>query len=224
MTLPFTPSQFLDVFQTYNESVWPMQIVLYLLALTSIFLAITNRAASSRGVSVILAFLWLWMGIVYHLMNFTTINRAAYAFGLLFVVQGFLFFYAGVFKSELSFRLHSDWYTVVGALLLLYALVIYPALGQGLGHSYPRSPTFGLPCPSTIFTFGILLWADKKVPLFIVFIPFIWSLIGSSAALSLGMREDAGLLVAGCVGSAAIYFHSRQVGRGQLRHERPEAH
>ena len=65
-----------------------------------------------------------------------------------------------------------------------------------LGHTYPENPTFGLPCPTTIFTFGILLWAKDKIPMYIIGIPLIWAVIGFTAALNLGIKEDTGLLVA----------------------------
>jgi Family of unknown function (DUF6064) len=54
-----------------------------------------------------------------------------------------------------------------------------------------------LPCTTTIFTFGILLWFDKKIPVSILIIPFAWSTIGFLAALKLGVPEDTGLPVAG---------------------------
>jgi Family of unknown function (DUF6064) len=61
------------------------------------------------------------------------------------------------------------------------------------------SPTFGLPCPTTIFTLGMLLWLDKTPPLYLLIIPLLWSLIGTVAALKLGIREDVGLLVSGAL-------------------------
>lgn len=36
MQLAFTPEQFFDVFRQYNEAVWPVQIILNLLALAAI--------------------------------------------------------------------------------------------------------------------------------------------------------------------------------------------
>ena len=53
----------------------------------------------------------------------------------------------------------------------------------------------GLPCPTTIFTFGMLLLADRKLSFGILIIPLLWSVIGLSAAISLGMYEDIGLIV-----------------------------
>lgn len=147
--------------------------------------------------------------VVYHLLSFTRINTAAYAFGLLYIVQAGLFVYVGIVKDSLSFRLRPDKYGLTGAALLLYAMVIYPILGYFLGHTYPRSPTFGLPCPTTIFTFGLLLWAEKRLPVMLLVIPFLWSLIGFTAALSLGMAEDIGLLVAALLAAALILMKYR---------------
>lgn len=40
-------------------------------------------------------------------------------------------------------------------LLILYALIGYPAFGYFAGHHYPSVPVFGVaPCPTTIFTIG----------------------------------------------------------------------
>jgi hypothetical protein len=90
-------------------------------------------------------------------------------------------------------------------------------LGYFLEHVYPQSPTFGLPCPTTIFTFGLLLLTDKNVPIAVLMIPFVWSLIGFTAAFSFGIWEDTGLLVAGLVGTALLVIRNRRVEVG-LRH------
>lgn len=206
MKLPFTIEQFLEVFKNYNQSVFPMQIVFYLLGLTAIFLSIKKITKADRIINVILSFFWLWMGIVYHLLYFARINKAAYLFGGFFILQGFLFFYKGVLKDKLAYKFRFDKFGWVGALLMIFALIIYPFLGYIFGHLYPTSPTFGLPCPTTIFTFGILMWSDKKMPLSILIIPFIWSIIGFFAALQLGVREDTGLLVAGILGTLMIIW------------------
>ena len=209
MNLPFTTEQFLEVFQNYNLSVWPMQVVLFLLGVIALYLGVKSRPASGKIISALLAFLWLWMGVMYHLVNFTTINTAAYAFGVVCIFQGAVFIYSGVFKGSLSFQFRSDRYGLTGALFVIYAMIIYPIIGYALGHVYPKSPTFGLPCPTTIFTFGMLLWIDKKVPPLVLAIPLLWSIIGFTAALSLGIREDIGLIVAGMVGTLLIIIRNR---------------
>ena len=202
--IPFTIDQFLEVFERYNVAVWPAQLFLYALSIIALCLALQRKADLSRGVSIILSVFWLWMGLVYHLWFFSVINRAALIFAAFFVLQGVLFFTAGVWKNNLGFRFRLDLFGITGSAFLIYALVIYPALGYWSGHRYPSAPTFGLPCPTTIFTFGMLLWTNRRVPLYVLAIPLAWSFIGISAAISLGMTEDYGLLAAGLIGSSVI--------------------
>ncbi|MCX6132165.1 MAG: DUF6064 family protein [Ignavibacteriales bacterium] len=209
MNLPFTPDQFLLVFEHYNNAVWPLQIVFNVLGLTAIILAVEKNVLSDRLIVAILAFLWFWIGIAYHLSFFTAINSAAYVFAILNAIQGSLFLVFGALYRRLSFHFRPNVYGFTGALLLLYAMILYPLLGYLFGHVYPKAPTFGLPCPTTIFTFGLLLWTDLKVPKNVLIIPFLWSLIGFSAALKLGILEDTGLLIAGIVGTALLVHRDR---------------
>lgn len=211
MKLPFTVEQFLEIFKNYNQSVFPMQIVFYLLGAAILSLSIKKPANADKIINVILSFFWLWMGIVYHLIYFVHINKAAYLFGGIFILQGLLFFYKGVLSNKLSYQFRFDIPGLAGSLLIIFALIIYPFFGYLFGHFYPASPTFGLPCPTTIFTFGILLWSDKKISLLILIIPFMWSVIGFVAALQLGIREDVGLLVSGIAATTIITFQNKKI-------------
>lgn len=210
MKTPFTLDQFFEVFKNYNETVFPAQIFLYLTSFIAIYLVIKPTSISNKIISGLLAFFWLWMGIVYHLIFFTKINNAAYIFGTTFILQSVLFLAYGVFKNKLSFSFHSDIYGMTGIVLILFALIIYPVLGYFLGHVYPSLPTFGLPCPTTIMTFGVLLLSDKKIPVIILIIPFLWSIIGFTAAFNFGIWEDTGLLIAGLLTLALIFIKNRK--------------
>lgn len=205
MELPFTTEQFLEVFETYNTSIWPAQIMAYLFGGLAIYLAFRPSARNGRVISLILAGFWLWMGTVYHLTFFTSINTAAYGFGVIFIIQGLLFLGVGAWKDWLKFRLKLDGYGITGAVLIIYAMLIYPLIGAQLGHRYPYAPMFGVaPCPATIFTFGMLLWTTQKIPWWILIIPGLWSVIGFTAAIKLGVLEDTGLLVAGTLGVSML--------------------
>lgn len=210
MKPPFTLDQFFDVFKNYNETVFPAQIFLYLTSFSAIYLLIKPTSSSNRIISGLLAFFWLWMGIVYHLIFFTKINNAAYIFGVIFIFQSILFLVYGVLKNKLSFSLHTDNYSKTGIVLILFALIIYPIVGYLLGHVYPASPTFGLPCPTTILTFGVLLLCDKKFPFVILIIPLLWSIIGFTAAFNFGIWEDTGLLIAGLLTIVLILIKNRK--------------
>ncbi len=137
------------------------------------------------------------MGVVYHFIYFSSINKTAYVFGAAFILQGVLFFNYLFLQKKISFHVQPNIYGVTGLLLVTFSILVYPVTGYLLGHRYPSSPTFGLPCPTTIFTFGILLWANQKIPVYLLIIPTVWSVIGFTAAIKLGMIEDIGLLIAG---------------------------
>lgn len=200
MKIPFTVDEFLEVFKLYNQAVYPMQIIAYIIGILLVVLAIREKKYSSKIISAGMAFLWVWNGLMYHILSFSSINKLAYLFGGLFIVQGLLFFVSGVLRDSITFHFKMNLSGVVGSLFILYAMFIYPVLGYLFGHGYPQSPMFGIaPCPTTIFTFGMLLWT-MKLPKKMLWIPLIWSLIGFSAALSLGIKEDVGLLIAGMVG------------------------
>lgn len=210
MNLPFTIEQFLDVFKSYNQNVFPIQIIFYLAAFYCVFLLFKPIKNSGKIISGVISFLWLWIGIVYHIMFFSSINKAAYLFGVLFIIQGILFFYNGVVKSKLSFEYKKNIYDYIGIILITNALLVYPILGYILGHKYPYSPTFGLPCPTTIFTFGLLLFIKSRISVAVLIIPLLWSIIGFGAALSLSITEDYGLLISGIIGFVLLLIKNKE--------------
>ena len=203
------------MFKNYNESVFPAQIIFNLMALLGILLLFKRQKNNDKIISAILSFLWLWIGIVYHLLFFSKINTAAYGFGILFIIQGIIFFYFGVLKDQLSFTYRKDIYSFIGFIFLLYALIIYPILGHISGHQYPYSPTFGLPCPTTIYTFGFLMFLKNKISIKILIIPFLWSLLGFSAAVQLSVYEDFGLLIAGILASSLLIIRNKKISTSQ---------
>ncbi len=208
---PFTVEQFLEVFKNYNETVFPMQLLFYFLGFGIVYFVLKPNSKSDKIICLLLTFLWLWMGIVYHIIFFTAINKAAWLFGGLFIIQGMLLLAFGVFQNKLSFQVKKDKYGITGLILILFALIIYPIAGYVFGHIYPSSPTFGLPCPTTIFTFGLLLMNIKKCPITILIIPFIWSVIGFMAAFQFGILEDTGLIVASIITVSLLIYRNKRL-------------
>jgi len=206
MKIPFTAGEFFHVFERYNVSLWPVQLILYVLALVILLCIYANYSRSDKVVFAILAFLWFWMGLVYHIVYFSAINKAAYLFGTLFLIQGAIFLYAGTVKKSITIHMCYDRFCIIGLVFILYALIGYPILAHFLGHTYPQVPTFGVPCPTTIFTFGVLLMSSKRVPWYVLLIPFLWSIVGFFAAIGLSVKEDFGLLIAGIVSSVILAF------------------
>lgn len=204
--MPFSSEDFLKLFGQYNEQVWPVQFLFYLLAVLVVGLLLLKKENSGRVINTILGLLWLWMGVVYHLIFFSSINPAAYIFGPVFIIQGMIFLWFGVYKDKLQYFFGPHLKEYLGLLFVVFSLFFYPYLSYGHGHAFPETPTFGLPCPTVIFTFGILLFLKKRPGWYIYLIPFLWSLIGFSAALQLGIREDVSLVITGVVATLFLLF------------------
>ena len=105
----------------------------------------------------------------------------------------------------MSFVARRDLRTLSGLTLIAYAMLLYPLFGLWAGHSLMAEPMFGVtPCPTVIFTLGLLVIAHGRWRAWLSIIPILWSLIGLSAALQLGMAEDFGLPIAGMMLCLAV--------------------
>lgn len=209
--LPFTRDQFLAVFGSYNSAVFPVQVIAYLLGLGMIALLLRPGPNTSRLVSAGLALMWLWTGIAYQVIFFATINRIAVVFGIAFALQAGLLLYFGVVRNEFNFALPTTPLGWLGATLVAYSAIFYPLIGLWVGHAYPEMPMFGItPCPVVIFTFGLLLTTTSRVPAWVLVVPFLWSLIGGSAALLLAVPQDWVLVASGVVAVPLIMLRDRR--------------
>ncbi len=214
--LPFTVEQFYGVFAQYNESVWPMQIVLYVVAIAMLLLVLRARPADGRIISGLLALLLVWTAVAYFFVFFTRISVSGWIIGAVLLAGGLAIGWAGSIEGRIQFGLRRDLYGALGGVLIFYALVAYPLIGLAVGHRYPAMPTFGLPCPVTIFAVGMLLLTTSPVPRPVLVAPALWGLFGgASATFLLGVYQDAGLLIAGIISLAAL-FVARPAGRSAV--------
>ena len=191
--LPFTTQQFLEVFRAYNDAIGVAPLLLALLAFVIVGLAHSTHSWRHRAIAVLLAALWGWSGIVYHWGFFATVNPAARVFGALFVVQAVVLIVMGTVLRQWEFDPGRSNPSIIGWLLVMFALFGYPMLGWVLGHGYPAGPSFGAPCPTTIFFLGMTAWISRGRLAVAAAIPIVWAAIGTSAAFSLGIYEDLAL-------------------------------
>jgi len=223
--LPFTRDQFMAMFEAYNQAIWPVQVLAYLLGIMAVLLIVWRTGFSNRVVAAILAVFWLWLGAVFLWVFQRTIDtgQGPVVFAAAFIVQSGLLLWFGVLRRELVFGARPTGVSAVGWAFIVYAMVAYPLLGIVSGHIYPRQPMFGVaPCPTTIFTFGVLLLTAARVPKVLLVVPLVWSLIsGISAPLNFGVYEDFGLLVAGIVGTALIIWRDRHPAAQPVLQPRP---
>jgi hypothetical protein len=192
---PFTQAQFLEIFRQYHAGIGVAQALILGVGVTGLSFAFWNARFAGRVVSGTLAVLWLWMAIVYHGIYFSRINPAAPLFAVLFAVQAALFVWVGMRGPALRFCFSPTLRGWLGSLVIIYSMAVYPAMGFVYGHYYPAAPSFGTPCPTVIFTLGLMLWSNASWRL--LAIPLLWAAIGTAAALFLEMPQDYGLAVVG---------------------------
>ncbi len=211
MTLPFSTEQFFDVFAAYNVAVWPAQWVLMALGFGALAGALSRRPVGARFAYWVLGALWVWMALAYHLARFEAINPAARTFATFFLVAGVIFVWLGSRPAAPVFRLRRSLRGFAGLTAALFGLVGYQLLNPLFGHFYPAAPGFGLPCPTTIFTLGLLSLAEPAPEKIAVVIPTLWAFVGSVAAFTLGVTQDYILLAAGLWGIALLLPGARRV-------------
>lgn len=206
MQLPFTTKEFFDVFERYNTDMPYAGLILSAVACVAFVLAFTSFRRASF---LILAFLWFWTGAVYHFGYFADVNSLAPVFGALFVFQSFLFVFFSLRSGIQEFGFSGHLREYAGAFLIVFSILVYAFLGWLVGHEFPRSPTFGLPCPLTIFTFGSLLFIRQRIPAYLTVIPLAWSLVGTSAALLFGVWQDTTLLLSAIIFVSVTLWNPR---------------
>lgn len=210
MQLPFTIGEFFGVFREYNEAVWPAQIFLLGLALGATVLALRPCRWSGVGVSAILALLWAWVAVAYHFAFFARINPLAYGFSAISLTGALVFLWQGVVHRRLRFQRIGGGRALTGFALVVFALVLYPIWSWCAGHPYPYMPTFGLPCPTTIFTVGLLAFLVPPYPRSPFVVPVLWCLVGVQAAFLLGVHQDLGLIAAAAAGTVLLARSKRR--------------
>lgn len=200
--LSFSTGDFLLVLESYNLSIWPLQIFAYILIIVALFFSSKSTNYAPKIVLSVLSFLWLFNGIVFNYLFWAPSHIFGYIFGLCCVIQGILFLYS-IKRSDITLGNSIKTYTIVGILFVIYAAIGYQIFGYYLGHIYPKYFPVGLvPCPTTILTFGIFL-IIRNIPIKYYVIPLIISLGGFLAAYN-GIYEDVGLIIAGILGTILL--------------------
>jgi hypothetical protein len=194
--LPFTHQEFTFVFALYNGVIWPLQWAAQAAGFAMLAALRWRSSGRDRANFLVLSTMWLWTGLVYFIVFFSLVNPAATLFGALFVLQGLLLAKAA-WSRQLVLGNAEGLRRALGWSLLVYSVVLYPALGLVLGERVLDLPAFGLtPCPVTLATFGLLVLGAGSARWWLYVIPVAWALVGGSAAILLGMPQDWPLLLA----------------------------
>jgi hypothetical protein len=199
-----TAEQLLEVFASYNQQIWPVQIAAYVLGIAGLVLALRRTSYSNRIIPAILAFFWIWVAVLFWLPSTSQGFSPGYILFAVFLVQGLLFLLQA-FRPGLAFGYRPDFISWTGIFIGLAAMFGYPALGYLLGNVYPYTPPFGLtPCPLVAYTFGLLLLTERRVPIRLLIIPFVYAVSGF-LWVSIGIVEDVLMILSGLLGGWLIW-------------------
>lgn len=167
IVVPYTKEVLDAIIYDYQEVFWPFQVFFVLLALWVLYAIWKGHYHAS--IVAILAFFWVWVGAVYEIQFYKTINWIGFYVGMLFILQGLLLIWFGMVKGSIVFvksRL---------SLALLPLIILgYPLLQFLTGtHHYELAIVGMLPNITVAFTF-IVLWTHKNITTLLI-IPLVWS-------------------------------------------------
>ena len=200
--LSYSIDEFIIVLENYNLAIWPLQILVYILIGIALFFSFKSTKYAPKIVLSVLAFLWLFNGIIFCFLFWASSHIFGYIFGVFCILQGILFIYS-IKRSDITIRYPNKTFTIIGILFVIYATVGYQAFGYFLGHIYPAFFPAGLvPCPTTILTFGIFLIINN-IPIKYYVIPLMISL-GGFIVVYYGIYEDVGLIISGILGTILL--------------------
>jgi len=208
---PFTAEEFHSFIGEYTRHFWSVQILAILAGLAIVLLLLSRVSWKSRVIALLTAALWLWNGIVFFLSYFHAMEPMAALFGWSFIFQGiYLLFHGGVL-GNMDFQwknLKTDGLSIG---IISIALLIYPLTGLWTGQGWPALPLFGIiPCPTVLFTLGLLLSNKKRMPRCMLLVPFLWSLLAINAALNFGVLQDLFLAPSALAAAIGVSLNNKR--------------
>lgn len=210
--LAYSAEVYLALMEQYNTSVWPAQLAAWLMGALAIALIARPSRMASVIVCMILAAFWIWAGIAFYWRVLSPLYFAAPVIAGLFALQGFFCIYVAVRRDDLIFRLSYGVAGWVGIALLASAIAVYPLLCVLAGLDWIQMAMFGVTAPSTaLFTLGVLLLAEPRIPWGVGIIPFLWTLYAGYVAWALPMSHDYTLPAAGLVALMAALHKARHL-------------
>lgn len=202
-------NEFLAMFDRGNAAIWPMQLVWYASAAAIVGLALWPRRRSTQLICLLAAAYFAWIGIIFF-GNLDSGMHLAWLWAAAFILEAILLLVAGIVRYDLVIAPRWDLASVLGTVFILYALVAYPLIGLLGGHPLRSLPVFGLaPCPTVIFSFGLLLWARPPMPRYLLLLPLAWGLAATPSALGTGIVADFGMVLAGVITAGVLIWRDR---------------
>lgn len=229
--LLFSPRTWHRLHELHNAAIWPVQLVALALGVAAIVLLQRQRPAS-RVVTAIFALCWAWVGWIFHLGHYATINWAANWFAAGFALQALLLLVLGVVRGDVSFEqapalrpfvaarrnVTAIAQRAVGLVLLGFGVLAQPLIGPLIGRPWAQIEAFGVtPDPTVAATLGLLLLASGRAARILWPLPLAWCGITGATLWSMGSAESflmplvglAALLIRACGATGSMRTSGR---------------
>jgi hypothetical protein len=202
--LLFSPQTYYRLFELYNATIWPGQILALAIGAAVGALLWTERPRQARLAFALLAGCWLWVAWAYHLGRYATINWAAVYFAAAFAIQALLLLLVGLTGRFSPASTKGPKARIAFGLLAL-GLVIQPLIGLLIGRSWSQIEIFGVtPDPTVTTTLGVVLLTSARLRWALLPIPLAWCAVSGATLWTMGSAEFVVLPAAGVLAIAAI--------------------
>jgi hypothetical protein len=199
-----------DYFESYNQRIFPLQIVMAVVAILLVgLLFILPGATTTLLLKAFLSITFGWIGVAFLFLvgdirkrwPFVSFSTAVAYFPLAVI------FILDIFSKTVYEIPFPGWRLYASLFVMAWGIIIYPLTGYLLGHRYPRIPLFGaMPCPTNIFALGLLTaFASTQLEMIALFILSSMAVVGGVKVAFIGydgerIYEDLALLVSGIFG------------------------
>ncbi len=194
--MSFIIQNFFSLVANYNITNFPVQLVYLICGTAATYFLFNRHLEKNLLIGALLAFLWTWVVIVYHVFYFHRLQPGMIIFGMLFILQGIFLFLESFQDKNLIFDFKHNLRSYLAVFFIFYGLFIYPVVSFMLEGSLTAVLSLGLTAPIVILTFGFLMLTNERFSRYLLIIPTLWAVIGSAAVYHHGFYQDIALLIA----------------------------
>lgn len=193
--LLFSPKTYHRLFELYNAEIWPGAWVAFVLGALAVGGVTAGGTRGQRLACGLLGAAWLWVAWAFHLERYAGIHWLAPWFAAAFALQGLALLGAAAFAAAPRAGDAGRQSRRIGVGLMLFALLVQPAIGALLGRPWSQAQWFGLaPDPTVLGTLGLLLTRPPARPAagaLLWVIPAAWCGIAGATLWAMAAPEAA---------------------------------
>ena len=198
--------EFWKIMESYGAIIWPIQFILYFIALLMIaWLIIKPGNVQNVILKIYLAIVFAWNSLFFYLLyakGMAGNSMGSYFNGFMFLLVSILFIF-DIFKNEMVFILPKKGWPNLVTYTLITLVFLYPLLGIISGYNLSSLIMPGAyPCPTTAFAILVLIHGLPKINK-VIFVILLFCAIPFTPFMQIaqyGVYEDIILFVSGIYG------------------------